>query len=624
MSSLPAQQELERRHFPAVRAFAAFSAVHAPAAGELAYQAWEAALRQQVDGGGCIRSGALAAVLRTASDWARGHGRVALLPQLAAWIDATSPAMPGYAPAGVLPSSLAARAYAGLACRSQTILWHYLVERDHDALTAQLIGAAPGEVPLVIERALGELYSSYIQVLWDGMQDECRRYHRLVLAYADNRSPNIAAEVSPHLERCARCSQAVSDLGRIRQDSAGLLAQALLPWGGMEYASRPRNEGGPLELMPGTGLPAAAPVNELPAGSMAPEPMAPASMESASHGTRSRPTGRGRHAVPAAKGPGRGVRTKGSRRRVELVVRCTAVAGVCAVGAGLAFGFVGGSSTGDPQSKLPVEAAEAASPPPSTKSAKPSDKTAIAKSTTQPKPKRAAPKPDKNKPEKPDAPSRPRPAEPAVGNAAVQWLFNKSDDSSVTTDSSGNGKNGSLFGASRPQPVNGALPLDGSQFVASDGPVVDTSRSFTVSARVKLNRTDVSQTVLSQDSSASSAFMLQYDANDGQWEMRMPKADTGDAESDADEAGTTAGVAVGEVVHLTGVYDDAADKISLYVNGRLADTAEHTEDFASAERFIVGRGLSGNEFFQGLEGTVDDVKAFGKAVSSAQAKKLAE
>jgi len=615
-TSSPAQHELERRHFSAVQAFAAVSAVNRPAAGELAHQSWEAALRQQGGGaGGAVRPCALSSVLRTASEWARGNQRVALYPQLAAWIDATGPVVPGSsATAGVRPSSLAARAFAGLSYRSQTILWHHTVERENSALTGRLIGAGPGEVSALTGRALGEFYSSYVQVLRDGMQDECRRYHRLVLAYADTRSDHIAGEVAPHLERCVSCSRAVTDLGRVRHDCGALLVQALLPWGGPEYAARGTNEGVNRELMPGTGMPIAA-AGGLPAGGRTSEGLVPASMETASQGIGGQATGKGRHAAFAAAATG--ARTKG-RRRGDLVVRGTAVAGVCAVGAVLAFGFVGDSTTGDPQSKEPAQSEQPAKTSPSpSKTPSPSRTTAIAKSTSKPNPK-----PTKSKPAPPE-PSTTRPSSPSVGNAAVQWKFNQADGNSVTSDSSGNNKDGSLFGASRPRPVNGALPLDGRQFVASDGPVVDTSRSFTVSARVKLNRTDLSQTAVSQDSSESSAFMLQYDADESQWEMRIPKQDTDDAEADADEAGSKSGAEAGEWTHLTGVYDDADDEVRLYVDGRLAETVDREDDFASSERFIVGRGLSGNEFFQGLDGTIDDVQAFGKAVSSAEAKSLA-
>ncbi|QPP05437.1 LamG domain-containing protein [Streptomyces bathyalis] len=623
--SRAALHELERRHFPAVRAYAAFGAVSPRAADELAYQAWQQALQQQAEGSvsGAVRAGALSAVLQTASAWARASGRAALNPQLAAWMEANSLVVPGStAPAGFHRPSLVARAVAGIPCRSQTVLWHQLVERDDNALTGWLIGASPGEVVVATGRAQEELYNSYVQVLLNGMQDECRLYHRLVLAYGDTRSANVAAEVAPHLERCARCSRAVGDLGRLRHDPGTLLAQALLPWGGSEYAAQSANanQGGVREeLMPGAGMAPTAAIPALPAGSQMPQGPMSGSLGAGGQGFGGRAAGKGRHAAPDAAGTGAASRT--AKRRTDLVVRCTAVAGVCAVGAAFAFGFVGDSDPGKPKAKDPVSPVKA-SPSPS-KSAGPSRATATAKSTSNPTGKPLS-KPTRTRPAPPGGGSDDRPSSPAVRNVAVEWLFDKVSSDGVTPDSSANNNAGTLFGASRPRPTpGGALAFDGEQFVASNGPLIDTTGSFTVSAQVRLDRTDVSQTILSQDGSDSSAFMLQYDADESRFEMSMPEEDTGDAGSDADEAVSALEPQAGRSVHLTGVYDDADDELRLYVNGRLAGTADHEDDFASGGNFVVGRGLSGNAFFQGLDGAVDDVRAVGRAVSSAEAASLA-
>lgn len=622
--SRAALHELERRHFPAVRAFAAFGAVSPQAADELAYQGWQQALRQQAEGSvsGAVRAGALSAVLQTASAWAQASGRAALNPQLAAWMEANSAVMPGStAPAGFHRPSLVARAFAGIPCRSQTVLWHQLVEHNDTATTGRLIGAGSGEVVVATGRAQEELYNSYVQVLLNGMHDECRLYHRLVLAYGDARSANVAAEVAPHLERCARCSRAVGDLGRLRHDPGTLLAQALLPWGGSEYAAQSANAnrgGGRGDFMPGAGMAPTPAIAALPPGSQMPQGLMSGSLGAGSQESGGRAPGRGRHA--AAEAAGAGAAARATKRRTDLVVRCTAVAGVCAVGAAFAFGFVGDSDTGKPQSKEPVSPVKA-SPSPS-KTPGPLRATATAKSTSNPSRKPSS-KPTRTQPAPPDAGSD-RPSQPAVRNVAVEWLFDKVSSDGVTPDSSANNNAGTLFGASRPRPTElGALAFDGEQFVASNGPLIDTTGSFTVSAQVVLDRTDVSQTIVSQDGSDSSAFMLQYDADESRFEMSMPEEDTGDAESDADEAVSALEPQAGQLVHLTGVYDDADDEVRLYVNGRLAGTADHEEDFASGGNFVVGRGLSDNAFFQGLDGAVDDVRAVGRAVSSAEAASLA-
>ncbi|OEV27412.1 hypothetical protein AN219_22935, partial [Streptomyces nanshensis] len=255
----PALHELEQRHFRAVRTFAAAGTVRPAAADELAYQSWQAALRQHANGSvsGALRPCALSSVLSTASVWARGQERSVLNRELAAWIETNGPVMLGNtATAGFRRPSLVARAFAVLPCRSQTVLWHGAVERDDSGLTGRLISMGPGDVSVLTGHAQSELHNAYVHLLRNGMDHECRLFHHLVLAYADARSLDIAMDLAPHLERCPRCSQAVADLGRVRHDCGALVAQALLPWGGLEHAARAANEGFTQEtVMSGSGVP---------------------------------------------------------------------------------------------------------------------------------------------------------------------------------------------------------------------------------------------------------------------------------------------------------------------------------------------------------------------------------
>jgi hypothetical protein len=632
-ASFHALHELEQRHFHAVHAFAATCAAHPTAAEQLAYQAWEEALRQRVDGSatGAVRPCVLSSVLRAASGWTLGHQRTELNPHLTAWIDANGPVMLGNtATAGYRRPSFVALAFAGLPHHSQAVLWHQAVERDDAAFTGRLIGSGPGDVHVLSGRAQDDLYNSYARLMRDGMQQECRRFHVLVLAYADAGSLDIASQLAPHLDRCPRCSQAVADLSRVRRECGALVAQALLPWGGAEYAAREIDESArpgvmPEEAAPGFAfaydLPALPPglpspptaVPGPPAHETAPVPL-PGAFAKASHPVSGTAAGKGRH---AAAGPAGGMSVKG-RRRTDLAVRGAAVAGVCAVAAAFAFGVDFGSDK-EPQSKEKASPQPAEASPTSSKSPSPSA------SSTKPKPtasksegRTQSPKPRPPKPE----PTRSDP--PSVASAAVEWRFDDVDGDGSTADSSGNGQAGTLFGASRPTPTkSGGLRFEGEQFVASDGPLVDTSESFSVSARVKLDRTDVSQTVVSQDGDDASGFMLRYDADETRWEMRLPEEDTGVADGDADVAVSASGVEAGEWTHLTGIYDDTDDQVRLYVDGRRVQTVAREDDFDTEGDFVVGRGLSDNRFFQGLEGAVDDVQAFGRALTSPEVDSLA-
>ncbi|QPP06047.1 LamG domain-containing protein [Streptomyces bathyalis] len=595
------------------------------AAGELAHQSWDEALRQQEDGSasGAVRPYALAAVLRTASGWAREGQRSALNPELCSWIDTNGPvALEDAATPESHPGSLGARAFGGLPDRSQAVLWHETVERDDSALTAKLAGAGSGELPALTGRARRGLHNSYVQIHQNGMRDDCRRFHRMVLAYADERSSDVGAELAPHLESCARCSQAVTDLVSVQDDCGALLARALLPWGGPEYAARRIREDAGQELfLPGAGVPpapGAAATGSTATGDRRPEgptaepvvsePPVSEALATKLWATRSPASGRPRPGVPDAAGASARMTR---RRRTDLFVRCTAAAALCGVAAVVVLGFAGDDPPkGKPQSKEsgpPVQ-------PSSSPSTAPSPSSTSASATASPS----------KKPDPSSKPSRERPPSPPADGSAVEWLFDQVGGG-ITPDTSGNNKDGTLFGATPASRVTGgALRFDGGQFVASKGPLVDTSSSFSVSARVKLNDTDRSQTVVSQDGPESSGFLLQYDAEESQWEMRIPEGPSDDVDADADEAVSDVEVEAGEWTHLTGVYDEAAGKVRLYVDGRPGESVDHEEDFASPGNFVVGRGLGDNEFFRGVDGTIDDVRAFGKAVSPAEAGSLAE
>ncbi|HWM40676.1 MAG TPA: hypothetical protein VNS49_26590, partial [Streptomyces sp.] len=483
-SSLPALGELEQRHFPAVRAFASVCAVSSLAADELAVQAWRRALRLQ-DGSatGAVRPHALSEVLRTAADWADTDERTALNADLLEWIEAQPAAVSEDSVAPHVPRpTVAARAFAELPDQSQTVLWHCLVEHEDDARIDQLRGAGAGKVSLVNERARRELYNSYVQIHHDGMDDQCLRFHRMVLAYADQSSIDTAADLAPHLEGCAYCSRAVADLRRMSVDCGAFLAEAMLPWGGAEYATSS------LPLI-ATGHDAA------PYGTRA-----PCRLRRAVFGIGVGGGGRGNGGADART-------SRRTSRRINRIVQSAALVGLCSLVVGLAYS--GALRPGAPQSSEsapPGESSQAPGPP----GPAPSTATATATSTV------TATKTSPSRPGKPSETGRP--SVPPVRGAALEWLF---DDvkGGVTKDTSGNGSDGTLVGDPLPRFLRGgSIEFAGQQSVASDGAVVDTEESFSVSARVVLQGTEEFQTVASQDGSEISGFQLQYDADEDRWE----------------------------------------------------------------------------------------------------------
>ncbi|MGH3323493.1 MAG: LamG-like jellyroll fold domain-containing protein [Streptomyces sp.] len=569
--ALPARRKLEQRHLRSVRAFASACVLDPPAADELARQAWEQALRRE-DGSptGALRPHALSTVLRTAAGWAVTGRQSVLHPDLAAWAEADAHA------AEKRGGSVVARAFESLPDRSRTVLWHDAVEHDESAWIDRLLGAraegaraegvAVEEAALLNRRARGEFYHSYVQIHQDGMVDDaCRRFHRMVLAYADHKSIDAAADLVPHLEGCAYCSRAVADLERMHVDRGALLAEALLPWGGVEYAAR----GAAGE---GREATTEATAEELP-------PLLDVT-------ARPRPR-------------------NGTRRRADRLVRSAALIGLCSLALALAYSAQLGP--GSPQSD--DSAPERSGPPaPATPGPSRTTATATATATSTVTATRTPPPP-------PSATGR-----PPVRGAAVEWLFDEVNGT-VTEDSSGNGSDGTLLGDPLPKASQGGVVLDGRQSVATHDVVVDTNESFSVSARVKLRDSDGFQTVLSQDGSRISGFSLQYDAEAGRWAMAVRDEDSTD--SDKDEAVSESSAETGRWTHLTGVYDDPEDELRLFVDGSLEDTSEHSRDWRAEGDFAAGRALWGENLIQGFTGSIDEVRAYSRALSSAEAEALA-
>jgi hypothetical protein len=143
-----------------------------------------------------------------------------------------------------------------------------------------------------------------------------------------------------------------------------------------------------------------------------------------------------------------------------------------------------------------------------------------------------------------------------------------------------------------------ALTFNHAGDAKTDGPVLYTDQSFTVSAWVRMADEDLTdagptlptnnRTALSQKGNRVSGFYLGYrldTANVPHWAFSIPEADV-DLGNDANAPGwwvtalstnpvTTADI--GRWAHLIGVYDANTSAMRLYVNGTLAGTITRTQ-----------------------------------------------
>jgi hypothetical protein len=177
-----------------------------------------------------------------------------------------------------------------------------------------------------------------------------------------------------------------------------------------------------------------------------------------------------------------------------------------------------------------------------------------------------------------------------------------------------------------PQPLvgDGHLELDGTTgYAATDKPVVATDDSFTVGVVVRLkdSEPDRPMTVLSQGGENADAFKVRYLPSTSTWQLVMSHADErGAAETVVGQYAQADG-GVGEGHRVAVVYDDAMDRITLYLDGQPAvdATAEFRDPWKSSGGLQVGRARTADGWGEYLNGAVDEVHAFSGALTAADA-----
>lgn len=211
----------------------------------------------------------------------------------------------------------------------------------------------------------------------------------------------------------------------------------------------------------------------------------------------------------------------------------------------------------------------------------------------------------------------------------ARWRFTEQvDDFGVApplADSSGNNRDATLVGGTLgvPARVPGqtALGLDGTAAqYATLSRFLDTSRSFSVSAWVKLNtKGAVDQTVVSQQGAYWSSFYLQYDAGIDRWVFELPSSQDQTPAPTWWVAESLSAPQAGIWTHLTGVYDSAAKKASLYVDGvfQTAETNVVTWDATGEMRL----GRSGSAY---LNGSLADVKAWQRVLFDSEIRDMSQ
>ncbi|MEV0325159.1 LamG domain-containing protein [Micromonospora echinospora] len=172
-----------------------------------------------------------------------------------------------------------------------------------------------------------------------------------------------------------------------------------------------------------------------------------------------------------------------------------------------------------------------------------------------------------------------------------------------------------LIGTHETRGRDRGVDFDGTDDLATtSGAVIDTSRSFSVSAWVRPDAIVGSHVVLSQPATNRSPFELQYYPTTQKWCFVTYAADAVNSASTANPACAGAAVRVGIWTHLTAVYDVAApQQLALYVNGVRDGTGSTAPLWASTGAFTIGAARNGTTTAR-FNGAIDDVRVWDRVL----------
>ncbi|MCQ6555765.1 DNRLRE domain-containing protein [Streptomyces sp. C10-9-1] len=170
-----------------------------------------------------------------------------------------------------------------------------------------------------------------------------------------------------------------------------------------------------------------------------------------------------------------------------------------------------------------------------------------------------------------------------------------------------------------------ALRFDGSSgYAATSRPVLNTARSYTVSAWAKLPQQGASgnRTVVSQSGTYYSPFYLSYEAGPDTWSLRTSLEDVEAGNIREQVVRGTQPARPGEWTHLVAVHDATARQIRLYVDGRLQGTDDAPKTWEANGPVQVGRTIWTGRYVDYFPGSIDDVRLFDRPVADDEVRQM--
>ena len=167
-----------------------------------------------------------------------------------------------------------------------------------------------------------------------------------------------------------------------------------------------------------------------------------------------------------------------------------------------------------------------------------------------------------------------------------------------------------------------ALLVTGAGGAEIPKPVLDTTKSYTVAAWVKMSSLDGFQTLVGIDGVHVSGFFLQFRGDSHKLTLSGVAQDTAHP-GDTAIASANDLTALNTWYHLAGVYDAHAQTLSLYVNGVLQQTVPYAHAFSVGGHTSIGRGFFNAAPTDFAHGAIDDVRFYQSALSPADILALA-
>ncbi len=206
--------------------------------------------------------------------------------------------------------------------------------------------------------------------------------------------------------------------------------------------------------------------------------------------------------------------------------------------------------------------------------------------------------------------------DPGSGGPAAWYNLNQSSGTAVP-DAIGGGQPATASAVTWDGTEGTFSGSSGSQ-VATAGPVLDTTGSFTVAGWVNLaaNNLGHPQVLASQAAGTASGFTLGFDQASGDWQFGRALTDT--ASPSYANANSTAAAATGTWVFLAGVFNANTGAMTLYVNGASSGTATDTSPVAAHGPFTIGSAKTAGAQGDWFDGKARNVQVYPRALSAAE------